>query len=440
MNKHSGIALCCLFPLIFIASGMRCATSGSAQEPVESPTIRSLSEKAAAKDSHAVEAFWSRVQGSGPPLVEPIPEKPNYSLVTFLWRADNATHNVVVVSPLALMNFPVAEMKQIPETDVWYLTYTMRNDARMVYRYSPNDSLVPFDAETNFYARMANFRRDPFNTKTFDYGNNMLASVLELPDAPSDRWIQVRADIPHGTLKQSKISSAILKNDLSVRLYTPPNFVANDSYPLVMVMDGDSYTTLVPTPTILDNLIHDGKIPAVVALFVGNSSPQARDNELNCADAWGDFLAKEAIPWIGSTMNIRVNANGVSIAGSSMGGLAAACAAYQHPEIFGKVLAQSGSFYRTRSDGEPEWLTRQFVRAKPLPIDFYLEVGLLETSAIPSRDPSMLTSSRHLRDVLMAKGYRVDYHEHFSGHEHVAWRATLGEGLIELIGSTRSSR
>jgi hypothetical protein len=84
--------------------------------------------------------------------------------------------------------------------------------------------------------------------------------------------------------------------------------------------------------------------------------------------------------------------------------------------------------------------TRQFVRSKPPPINFYLEVGLLETAAIPSRDPRMLTSSRHLRDVLIAKGYRVDYHEHFSGHEHVAWRATFREGLIELMGSARSSR
>ena len=121
-----------------------------------------------------------------------------------------------------------------------------------------------------------------------------------------------------------------------------------------------------------------------------------------------------------------------------MGGLAAACAAYQHPETFGKVLAQSGSFYRAQSDGEPEWLARQFVQSKQLPLDFYLEVGLLETSSIPSRDPSMLTSSRHLRDVLLAKGYRVDYHEHFSGHEHLAWRATFGEGLIELLSDARN--
>jgi enterochelin esterase-like enzyme len=407
-------------------------------KPTESPTIQTLIQKVASKDLNAAEGFWGRVQVSSSPFVESMPSKQDYSLVTFLWHGDKNTHNVVVISPLALVNFAGAEMKQIPETDVWYLSYVMRNDAQMVYRFSPNDTLVPFEAEPNFYARMANFRRDPLNTKTFDYGNNILASVLELPDAPSEKWTHVRGDIPHGTLKSSKVSSAILKNDLAVWLYTPPNFVANNNYPLLVVMDGDSYTSLVPVPTILDNLIYEGKIPPAVALFIGNSSPQARDNELNCADVWGDFLAKEVIPWVASAMNVRVKTKGVVIAGSSMGGLAAACAAYQHPETFGKVLAQSGSFYRAQSDGEPEWLARQFVQSKQLPLDFYLEVGLLETSSIPSRDPSMLTSSRHLRDVLLAKGYRVDYHEHFSGHEHLAWRATFGEGLIELLSDARN--
>jgi enterochelin esterase family protein len=63
-------------------------------------------------------------------------------------------------------------------------------------------------------------------------------------------------------------------------------------------MDGESYTTLVPTPTILDNLIHAGKIPAVVALFVGDASPEARDTELNCAAAWSDrFSGHEHVAW-----------------------------------------------------------------------------------------------------------------------------------------------
>jgi enterochelin esterase family protein len=195
------------------------------------------------------------------------------------------------------------------------------------------------------------------------------------------------------------------------------------------------YTTLVPTPTILDNLIHAGKIPAAVALFIGNASPEARDTELNCAGVWSEFLVKEAIPWIESSGHVRIGTKGVLIAGSSMGGLAAGCAAIDHPEVFGKVLAQSGSFYRAPAGEEPEFLARRLAQSKRLPVEFYLETGLLETAAIPSRDPSMLTASRHLRDVLIAKGYHVEFHDRFSGHEHVAWRATLSDGLIALFTS-----
>src|SRR4029077_16761246 len=355
------------------------------EKKIDSRAIESLREKIA-KDPHAVENFWEEMKRSGTPLVEPIAGEPHYSFVTFVWRGDANTHNVVVVSSLALVNLEQAKMNQWPGTDVWYLTYRMRNDARMAYRLAPNDSLVPFEAGTNFFARSSHFRRDPFNAKTFDYGGNMKASVLELSEAPPDEWIDAQQDIPHGTIQESKLRSALLKNERSVWLYTPPAYDPAKAYPLLVVMDGESYTTLVPTPTILDNLIHAGKIPAVVALFVGNAS-EARDTELNCAAAWGDFLVKEAIPWIESSGHVRIETKGVLIAGSSMGGLAAGCAAIDHPEVFGKVLAQSGSFYRAPAGEEPEFLARRLAQSKHLQVEFYLDTGLLETAAIPSRDP-----------------------------------------------------
>jgi enterochelin esterase-like enzyme len=405
------------------------------QQAVESPMVRLLLEKAARKDRDGIDEFWSRLKASGTPLVEAIPDDPHESLVTFFWRGDSSTQNVVVISPLALVDLQRARMQQAPGTDIWYLTYRMRNDARMVYRMAPNDSLVPFESEPNFFARMSKFQRDPLNAKTFDYGGGMVGSLLELPGAPSDAGIQVRLEIPHGTLKEQKLSSTLLRNERAVWIYTPPGFDSARAYPLLVVMDGESYTTLVPTPVILDNLIHDEKIPPVVALFVGNASSQARDRELNCANEWGDFLVKEAIPWMVSSEHVRIETKNNLIAGSSMGGLAAACAAIQHSEVFGRVLAQSGSFYRAPAGQEPEWLARHLAESRRLPLDFYVEIGLLETSAIPSRDPSMLTASRHLRDVLVAKGYHVDFEERYGGHEHVAWRETFAIGLMELLGS-----
>lgn len=420
-----------------VAMVVACSTSTApAQEQLQadSSAVRALLEKAAQNNQQGIEEFWNRLKVSGAPVVEAIAGEPHESLVTFFWRGDRDTKNVVVISPLALVDLQGAKMHEIPGTEIWYLTYRMRNDARMAYRLAPNDSLVPFEAEPNLFARMSKFQRDSLNPKTFDYGGNMLASLLELPEAASDTWIHVRPDIPHGTLKERKLSSARLKNERTVWIYTPPGYDTAKSYPLLVVMDGESYTSLVPTPVILDNLIHDGKIPPVAALFLGNASPQARDAELNCSDSWGDFLVEEAIPWTVTTEPLRVGAKNVLVAGSSMGGLAAACAAVQHPEVFGKVLAQSGSFYRAPAGQEPEWLARHLAQSPRLPLDFYLEIGLLERSAITSRDPSMLTASRHLRDVLIAKGYQVDFEGLYSGHEHVAWRAAFAVGLIDLLG------
>jgi len=45
----------------------------------------------------------------------------------------------------------------------------------------------------------------------------------------------------------------------------------------------------------------------------------------------------------------------------------------------------------------------------------------------------MLTADRHLRDVLLAKGNKVRYVEHFSGHEHVSWTATIADALIDML-------
>ena len=45
-----------------------------------------------------------------------------------------------------------------------------------------------------------------------------------------------------------------------------------------------------------------------------------------------------------------------------------------------------------------------------------------------------LESNRHMRDVLLAKGYDVHYREFVGGHDYLSWRGLLADGLISLIG------
>jgi enterochelin esterase-like enzyme len=397
----------------------------------QSPTIQALARQVADGHANAVEDFWSQIARLHTPVIEP--DSPNYSLVTFVWRGDQQTKNVVVITPLALINFSEAILQNLPGTDVWYKTYGMRNDARMSYRFAVNDSLVPFDQDPDFFARMKSWQLDTNNPRHFDVGHGIIASVLELPGAPTDKWTRNSPDAAKGSLAKYEFSSELLHNQRPAWLYMPANFDPAKSYPLLVILDGDSYTSLVPMPTILDNLIAGRAIPPVIAVLLGNAPDNAREVEMNCNKKWSDSLAKEVLPWLGTRHKLKFTDANVTIIGDSLSGLAAACTARDYPKVFGKVISQSGSYYRAPASDEPEWLARHLAAEPPIPVRFYLEIGLLETASIPSRDPSMLTANRHLRDVLTAKGNRVQYLEHYSGHEHLCWRATIAEALIYML-------
>ena len=70
---------------------------------------------------------------------------------------------------------------------------------------------------------------------------------------------------------------------------------------------------------------------------------------------------------------------------------------------------------------------------------FYLDVGLLENAplALPAHElalsEGLTAGNRHLRDVLIAKGYDVTYRETGGAHNNLHFRATFAEALPTLL-------
>ena len=121
--------------------------------------------------------------------------------------------------------------------------------------------------------------------------------------------------------------------------------------------------------------------------------------------------------------------------------MAAACLAWRHPEHYGRVLAQSGSFWwgpnafaddPARRDGG--WLTRQFAQGPRTNLVFYLQAGLLETRRNGDSTDGILESSRALAEQLRQRGYTVKLHEYAGGHDYAVWREGIADGLIYLLG------
>jgi enterochelin esterase-like enzyme len=134
---------------------------------------------------------------------------------------------------------------------------------------------------------------------------------------------------------------------------------------------------------------------------------------------------------MGETFRAGAAADRTIVSGASLGGLAASFAGFQHPEVFGNVLSQSGSYWWTpASDSEPEWLMRQFAAASRRGIRLSISVGAMEVA-------QQLDTNRRLRDVLVARGYALDYTEFNGNHSYLNWRAEFADRIAQLIGPAR---
>ena len=427
--------------LTFIA-GAACLQT-LAQEPIVSPRIATLTNEVKAGNSSAVETFWQEVSKQGAPLVEPIAGDNKYVWLTFLWRAKEETRNVVIWGDLGdWSNLATMQMVRLADTDVWYKTYRVRNDARAAYRLTVNDTLLPVGSEARS-KQPSPFIADPLNPRQFDLFKPTIYSMIELPAAPSLELIKRNPDVPKGQTGRTNFTSNILKNEHRVWIHTPPGYKAEGKrYNLVILFDGSGYVSLIPAPIVLDNLLAKGRIPPTIAVLVDSGSGEARDRELTCNPQFADFIVKELLPWVRQNYHITSDPKQTIVGGASYGGLAAAYVAFKYPAIFGNVLSQSGSFWwKPDSDDEYEWLTRQFVTSPRLPIRFYLQAGRLENLSRARPDsPTLLVANRHFRDVLKAKGYSVDLSELTAGHDFFPWQASLGEGLAFLSRSEEAPK
>jgi enterochelin esterase family protein len=415
--------------------------------PFVSPRIADLQRQLEAGDSGALDDFWEEVAARGAPLIEPLPDQ-RHALVTFLWRASDDRERAAVITQLAprLHGTGAAPLVRLLGSNLWYGTFRARIDLRTTYWLSVSTGAAegaaarPEDQVNGWITDDKNWRADPLNPRATP--EQPPASLLTLSDAPAAPWSAV-GEGAAGAVATHKIRSETLGNERTGWVYTPPGYdpaggPAGGPYDFLLLFDGWAYANCVPTATILDNLITAGRLPPTVGLLLGNPSAQARQKELGCHEPFVDFVAAELLPWVRDRYAVTPDPTRCVVGGSSRGGLAAAFVGLRRPELFGNVLCQSGAFlFRPEGDPEPEWLARQFAAAPRQPLRFHLDVGLLEVGVEDDGAPTMLTVTRHMRDVLRAKGYDVHYAEFSGGHSYSCWEAALPEGLGSLLGSRR---
>ena len=412
--------------------------------------VRGTSERVSAAvraadtgDTKPAEELWQAAVAAGGPLLEP--DGAGQVTATFLWRG--AADRVDLVGIYNNRDLRATTLTRIDGTDVWHLTLVLPGTLRTGYGFSVDETLGAFTDDQWSEATQHRWRTDPLNGTTFrmTYNTDGVApdptpytlSVFDPAGAGPSRWTVRDPAVPAGDVSMHWLRAADtgLASDHRVWVYRPPGEPPAGGWPLALLFDGDCYVDpLIPTPTILDNLIAAGRIPPTAAVLP-DTVGATRTAELNGSRAFLAFLTDRLLPWAAGRLPLTSDPARTLVGGSSLGGVCASYAAMVAPERFGLVLAQSGAFQWGGTADFPDGLIAAYANGPRLPLRWYLDVGLAEDAVLPGQATSLLEANRRMRDALAGRGYPLRYVELPGGHDYLRWRDTLADGLIELLGT-----
>lgn len=339
-------------------------------------------------------------RSAGAPVLNP-------GSATFVWQGDEPPY---LVGDFNGWSAEYAAPWSPVEDGLWSFTLDLPDDAYIEYAFltEPRDE-----------ARLT----DPFNDRTVPNGIGHVNNWFAMPAAEETPLVERARGIPQGKLSRHRIENEWLlaTGKRWVHLYQPP---VSDPAPLLVVYDAQDYLTRGRITQIVDNLIHQRRIEPVALALLDNGGP-ARGIEYWCNDATIGFVMTEVLPLARERLNLvdpadRPGAFGVL--GASMGGLMALYTGLRAPEVFGRVLSQSGAFEL----GETETVASALVRHLPVqPLRIWMDVGRYEW---------LLEPNRRMRDLLAESGYNPTYREYNGGHNYACWRNDVWRGLEVLFG------
>jgi len=245
---------------------------------------------------------------------------------------------------------------------------------------------------------------------------------------------QEHPGVPQGTWEKYRWDhSQIFPNTVrEVWIYVPAQYNPKVPACLMVLQDGPRQyamrektpegvrarrTLEYATPNVLDNLIARGELPVIITVFINpgstvidaNGKPDFKNRSFeydSVTDAYSQFLATEILPPIEQRYNLRRDAAGRAIGGISSGAICAFTVAFNHPDWFGKVISDVGSFTNIRGGNAYP----QLIREAPLkPLRIHLQDGTHDNRnpLDPQRD--WYLQNRLMLEALVDKGYDVQY-------------------------------
>ena len=229
-----------------------------------------------------------------------------------------------------------------------------------------------------------------------------------------------------------------------VAVYVPKQYVAGTEAPFIVGADGPDRLLF----TALDNLIAEHRVPAMIAISIGNGSGDAQGSERGLeydtmSGRYAEFVETEVLPLVEAQAHVKLthDPDGRATMGGSSGGSCALIMAWYHPELYHRVLTYSGTYVNQQWPHNAEtphgaWeFHEHLIPDSPVkPIRIWMEVGdkdLLNPNIMRDDMHDWVIANEDMAKVLAAKGYHYQFvFARNAGHvDGATKRQTLPEAL-----------
>jgi enterochelin esterase family protein len=251
---------------------------------------------------------------------------------------------------------------------------------------------------------------------------------------------QKQEGVPTGKVTKHSWTSKIF--DGTVRdywIYVPAQYDPKEPACFMVFQDGGSYVDTgdkasFRVPIVFDNLIHKKEIPVMIGIFInpgnvpasepGKAGRSNRSFEYDTlSNQYVQFLEKEILPEVSKDYNLRKDPASHGICGISSGGICAFTAAWERPDLFGKVLSHVGSFTNIRGGDVYPGIIRKTERK---PIRVFLQDGSGDLDNLHGNWP---LANQSMAAALKYQGYDYKFEFGDGGHNGKHGGAILPDSL-----------
>ena len=415
-----------------------------------SPTLAAVHQRLLERPQLASQLqaqLWQQVTST--PLLEADPTQEGKYLVTFLWRG--AAHSVLLfVNRLTdEKNLADSYMRRLPGTDTWYLTYRMDGDWRASYCFlpAPAAAQAPWLQGSQVRLRQAldGGLPDPHNPVTCTNRRGFVQSVVSLPLAPAwplGEWPVFsddaagagrfdggglgagRGDADAGSLDAGRLDVVVDLDTLGrqIWVYTPALIDRAQSWPVLLVLDGEVWLKRHHLHLALAQLMYAGLIAPAYIVFIDSGGTEQRWQELGESD-FGGYLSGQLLNWLKAHYAISSNSADRVVIGQSLGALTVLRTLVGYPQLIGVGISQSASLWQDVLFSE---LNALDATQTPLAgTRAWIEVGSQEWILAPLQ-PKVVHQLRKA-------GMQVKDMVYNGGHDYACWRINLASALMQLL-------